>query len=110
MQQFVTEFPETMKSGNLTFGLAQCGWSGERLTHGLAVYFAGQTIVGAMAGFARLMAVTVGLSTAAADGRNGSAAEIAQFENLAQDDGSSLFEIDKSLRHAAPPIPDVSIR
>jgi hypothetical protein len=57
-----------------------------------------------MAGFARFMAVTTRLSTAAADGRDGSTAEIAQFENLTQNDGSSLFEIGESLRQVAPPL------
>ena len=55
-----------------------------------------------VAPFARFVAATAGFPAAATDGGDRSAAEIAQFRNLAQNDGSSLFEIDKSLRHVAP--------
>ncbi len=99
-----------MKSRNLTFCLAQCGWSGKGLARRFAVHFTSQTIVGTMAAFARLMTATTGFPTAATDGRDRSAAEIAHFKNLPQNDGSLLFEIDKSLRHVTPSIPNVSIR
>ncbi len=90
-----------MKSLNLTLSLAQCGWGGEGLARRLTFYFTGQTIVGTMARFARVMAVAARLSTASADRGDRSAAEIAQFENLAQNDGPLLFQIGKSLRHDA---------
>ena len=92
-----------MKSRNLTFGLAQCSRGGKGLARRFAVHFTSQTIVGTIAAFARFMAATAGFSTAATDGRDRSAAEIVHFKNLAQNDGSSPFEIDKSLRQVAPP-------
>ena len=100
----MTQFPETVKSSNLVFGFAQSGRCSEGLAHRLALDFASQTVVGAVAWLARLMTATARLTALAGNRGDRAAAKITKLHNLAQNGGSLLFEIGKRLRQKAPPI------
>src|SRR5438046_9989704 len=57
-----------------------------------------------MARLVGLMAVTVWLSAATVDGRNGATAEITQLQDLRQNAGALLFEAGEGIGQKAPPI------
>src|SRR3954454_17593378 len=93
-----------MEHFHLTLGLAQLRGRGEALADGLAVHFAGQTEVRAMAGLARLMAMTGGVSAASVDGGDGAATKVSQLKNPPEDVRALLFECAEGIGQRAPPV------
>ena len=81
-----------MKSLYLSLRLAQFCGRGKALADGLTIDLAGQTEVRSVAGLVGLMTMTVGLSTATVDRRNGTATKITDLQNLGQDAGAVLLE------------------
>jgi hypothetical protein len=93
----MAQFPETVKGLDLSLRLAQLGGRGEGFTDRFPVHFAGQSEVRTVARLVWLMTAALRFSTTAANGRNGTAAKIPQFDDVRQNGTPLLFERNQRL-------------
>jgi hypothetical protein len=94
-EQFADQLPEAMKLGHLVLGLLQGGGTGKGFRHGLPFLLAGKTEVRTVAGVVGFMAVAVRLPAATTDAGDGSAAEVPQRSDLAEQFGPLQFEFEE---------------
>ena len=87
---------------HLALRLAQFDRRRETLADSLAIDFAGQTEVGAVARLVRLVTMAAWLSTTAVDRGDGTATKITQLQDLGQDARALLFESGEGIRQRAP--------
>jgi hypothetical protein len=104
IHQLIAEFPEALAFGDLALRFGQAGWGGKHLGDGLAVHFAGQAIVRAMAEITGLMAMTVRISTTAPSSGNGTRSHVAQLGDLGLNGGATAFQVCQRVGHVQPPI------
>jgi hypothetical protein len=100
----LTELSEAVEGFHLVLGLLQFGGARESLGNGLSFYFSRKPEIRAMTGLIGLMAATVGLSAATANGRNRATAKVTQLQDLAKNRGPPLFESGEGIWHRAPPL------
>src|ERR1700690_516911 len=93
-----------MKCLHLALGLAKFGGGGEAFADRLAIDFARQTEVGAVARLVRLMTMAVWFTATTIDCGDGSAAQITQLQDMGQYAGAQMFEGGQRLRQGVPPI------
>jgi len=72
----IAQFPETLAFSDLALGLGQTGWRRKRLGNSFAIHLARQSIVGAVAGVASLMAMAVWISATTTGSRYGSRSHV----------------------------------
>ena len=97
LKQFTAQFPETVKGLDFALRFAQLGGGGEGFTDRFPIHFTCQPEVGTVARLVWLMTWALRFATAAADGRDRTAAKIAQIDDARQNGAPLLFERIKRL-------------
>lgn len=97
--ELANELFEATEFSDLAFRLFLSGRSGQRFGDGFALLFVGQARVRAVRRLARLVAMTIGLTTTTAGIGDGAAAEITKAGQLFDDFGAARFQFWQSIGH-----------